>query len=113
MPRTIAAVAGGWRPGAAIDLGVAHRERSAKAERMHPLDVPGYGDEAPLAVDVIESAQLELAESHHRFDDAEHRFGDLLAQPIEFFAVRRLETPSHGFDRCRVVGRRRRRGKSL
>jgi hypothetical protein len=40
---------------------------------MHPFDVPGHGDEAPLAADAIEPAQQELAESHHRFDDAEHR----------------------------------------
>ena len=47
--------------------------RSAETERMHPLDVPGHGDEAPLAADAVEPAQQELAESHHRFDDAEHR----------------------------------------
>src|ERR1700687_181893 len=52
-----------------------YRKRSAEAERMHPLDVPGHGDEAPLAADAIEPAQQELAESHHRFDDAEHRLG--------------------------------------
>src|SRR6516164_3597740 len=28
---------------------------------------------APLAADAIEPAQQELSESHHRFDDAEHR----------------------------------------
>ena len=50
---------------------------------MHPLDVPGHGDEAPLAADAIEPAQQELAESHHRFDDAEHRLRGLLAQSVE------------------------------
>ena len=32
-------------------------ERSAaEAERIHPLDVPGHGDEAPLGADAIEPA---------------------------------------------------------
>jgi hypothetical protein len=53
-------------------------ERSAWAERVHPLDVPGHGDEeAPLAANAIEPAQQKLAESHHRFDDTEHRFTSL------------------------------------
>jgi hypothetical protein len=50
-----------------------YRNRSAEAERMHPLDVPGHGDETPLAADAIEPAQQELAESPYQFDDAEHR----------------------------------------
>src|ERR1700733_15486608 len=54
--------------------------RSAGAERIHPLDVPGHCNEAPLAADIVEPAQQELAESHHRFDDAEHRFRSLFAQ---------------------------------
>ena len=58
---------------------------------MHPLDVPGHGDEAPLAADAIEPAQQELAESHHRFDDAEHRLWGLLAQTVELFGVRRRQ----------------------
>src|SRR5271163_2827353 len=66
-----------------------------------------------LAADAIEPAQQELAESHHRFDDAEHRLRGLLAQSVELFALRCPQTPSHGFDRCRVFRRRRRRGKSL
>src|ERR1700681_697204 len=65
-----------------------YRKRSAEAERMHPLDVPGHGDEAPLAADAIEPAQQKLAESHHRFDDAEHRLRGLLAQSVELFALR-------------------------
>src|ERR1700686_1537180 len=71
-----------------------YRKRSAEAERMHPLDVPGHGDEAPLAADAIEPAQQELAESHHRFDDAEHRLRGLLAQTVELFALRCPQTPS-------------------
>jgi hypothetical protein len=41
-----------------------YRKRSAEAERMHPLDVPGHGDEAQLAADAIEPAQQELVETH-------------------------------------------------
>jgi hypothetical protein len=62
-----------------------YRKRSAEAERMHPFDVPGHGDEAPLAADAIEPAQQELAESHHRFDDAKHRLRGLLAQSVKLF----------------------------
>src|ERR1700681_1477910 len=79
-----------------------YRKGSAEAERMHPLDVPAHGDEAPLAADAIEPAQQELAESHHRFDDAEHRLRGLLAQTVELLALRCPQTPGHGFDRCRV-----------
>ena len=56
---------------------------STGRQRKHPLDVPGHGDEVPLATDVVEPAQQELAESHHRFDDAEYRFRGLLAQTIK------------------------------
>ena len=72
-PKNIAAIArsvGGEifrhpRRGSSAALG----ERSAQAERIHSLDVPGHGDEAPLAANAIESTQQELAESDHRFDD--------------------------------------------
>src|ERR1700686_725716 len=87
-----------------------YRKRSAEAERVHPLDVPSHGDEAPLAADTIEPAQQKLTESHHRFDDAEPRLGRLLAQTIEFLSLRGAQTPRHGFDRGRVF---RRRGKPL
>src|ERR1700693_3118213 len=90
-----------------------YRKRSAEAERIHSLDVPGHGDEAPLAADAIEPAQQELAESHHRFDDAEHRFRGLRAKTIALFARGRPQTPSHGFERRRIFRRRRRGGKSL
>ena len=64
---------------------------------MHPFDVPGHGDEAPLTADAIEPTQQELAESHHRFDDAEHRLRGLLAQTVELFALWCPQTPGHGF----------------
>src|SRR6202158_3883550 len=81
--------------------------RSAAAEHKHSLDVPGHGDEAPLAANLVEAAQQELAESHHRFDDAKHRFRGLLARTIDFFALRCPQTPSHDFERCRIFRRRR------
>jgi hypothetical protein len=37
--------------------------RSAAAEHKHSLEVPGHGDEAPLAANLVEAAQQELAES--------------------------------------------------
>jgi hypothetical protein len=52
-------------------------ERSAEAERIHSLDVPSHGNEAPLAANAVEPAQQKLAESHHRFDDAEHWIPEL------------------------------------
>ena len=65
-PKNIAAIARGGsgeifghpRRGWSAALG----ERSAQAERIHSLDVPGHGDEAPLAANAIESTQQELAE---------------------------------------------------
>ena len=55
---------------------------------MHPLDVPGHSNQAPLATDAIEPAQQELSETHHRFDDAEYRLRGLFAQTVELFALR-------------------------
>ena len=31
-------------------------------------------DQVPLTFDLVEAAQVELSEAHHRFDDVEHRF---------------------------------------
>src|SRR5450759_190377 len=87
--------------------------RSAGAERKHPLHVPGHCNEAPLTADVVEPAQQELAESHHGFDDSEHRFRGLFAQGVLLFAVWRPQTIRHGLDGCRVFRRRRRSGKTL
>jgi hypothetical protein len=64
------------------------RKRSTEAERIHPLDVPTHGDEAPFAANAIETAQQELTESRHRFDNTEHRFRGLLAQGVELLALR-------------------------
>src|ERR1700680_2744221 len=73
--------------------------RSAAAERKHSLEVPGHGDEAPLAANLVEAAQQELAEAHYRFDDAEHRFRRLLAQAVKLLALRGAQPPRHPLDR--------------
>ena len=57
----------------------------------HPLHVPGYGREAPLAANSIESAKQELSEPERRLDDAEHWLGRMLAQAVECLALGRLE----------------------
>ena len=79
----------------------------------HPLHVPRHGNEGPLTLDIFEPTQQELAEAHHRFDDPEHRLRDLLAQGIELLAFGRLQTVAHGFERRRVLRRRRYFGKAL
>ena len=50
----------------------------------HALQVPGHGHEVPLAADMIEPAQQELAESQHGLDDAEHRFRGVFALSVSF-----------------------------
>ena len=55
------------------------------------MAVPRFGV-GRLAADVIEPAQQELSESHHRFDDAEHQLRGLFAQTVELFALRCPQT---------------------
>ena len=64
--------------------------RSAGLHREHSLAVPAHRHQIPLAFDVIEPLQQALAIAHHRFDDAEHGFWSLLAQPVEFFPTKTL-----------------------
>src|SRR4051812_26434899 len=52
-------------------------------EGEQPLQIVGHGDQGPLAVDLVETSQQELAEAEHRLDDAEHRFGGVLAQGVQ------------------------------
>src|SRR5712675_2005712 len=68
--------------------------RGIKGEQ--PLHVPSHGHQAPLASDPIETAQQELPEAEHRFDDAEHRLRRLLAQGISFL-------PSGVISRCAMA----------
>jgi hypothetical protein len=62
---------------------------------------------------MIEAAQQKLAESQHGFDDAEHRFRDVLALGVELSALQRLQAVGHGLDRRRIVRRGRCLGKAL
>src|SRR5882757_10240183 len=86
---------------------------SGGRQGVHSLHVPRHGDEAPLTLDIVQPTQQELAEAHHRFDDPEHWFRGLLAQGVELLAFRRLQTVAHGFERRRVLWRRRYLGKAL
>jgi len=49
----------------------------------------------PLADDSIEAAQQELPKADRRFDDAEDRFGYLLALCVEPFALGRRQALAH------------------
>lgn len=64
---------------------------SARLESEHSLDVPAHRHQVPFPFDVPESPQQALSISHHRFDDAEHRFGGLLAQRVQLPASRGLQ----------------------
>ena len=86
---------------------------SGGGEGEYSLYVPGHGHKAPLAAHVFEPPQRKLAESEHRFDDAEHRFRRLFAQGVESPALRRLQPIRHGFDRRRIFRRRRHRLEAL
>ena len=63
------------------------RASGGTGEGEQPLHVVGHGHQVPLAADIVEAAEQELAEPQYRFDDAEHRLGGLLAQGIELFAL--------------------------
>ncbi len=76
-------------------------------EDKHPLQVPGHGDEAPFAARALEAAQQELARAQHRFHDAEHRLGRVLAQRLELAAFGGLEPVGHGVEGRRILARRR------
>ena len=79
-----------------------------------PLDVPAQAHQIPLAFDVFESSQQALSVAHHRFDEAEHRFRGLLAQPIQRFPTRHAQSVRHFLKRRRRVGRGLwNRGKAL
>src|SRR5258708_36470002 len=84
--------------------------RGIKGEQ--PLHVPSHGHQAPLASDPIETAQQELPEAEHRFDDAEHRLRRLLAQGIELLAVWCHQPVRHGLDRRGVLWSGRHRSKT-
>ena len=49
------------------------------AQFGHALQVPRQADQRPLARDLLQTAQRELAKTHDRLDDAEDRLDGLLA----------------------------------
>src|SRR5688572_32698828 len=50
---------------------------SQPTQREHASDVPAHRHQIPLAFGALKAPQQELAETHHRFDDSEHRLGGL------------------------------------
>src|SRR6201992_3661165 len=80
------------------------RGSGSGCEGEQPLHVVGHGHEVPLAADVVEAAEQELAEAERRFDDTEHRFGRVLAQRIQRSALRCLQPMRHRLNR-RWIGR--------
>src|SRR5450759_4752888 len=74
----------------------------------HSLDIPCHRDQRPLSLHGRQATQQELPETHHRLDDAEHRFHRLLAQSVELAPFSRLEPMLHPvYCAGRLVQRRR------
>src|SRR4051794_11335994 len=78
---------------------------STRLKGKQSLDVPTQGHQTPLAFDILESSQQTLPISHHRFDDAKHRFGCLFAQGVQLSALWRLQPMRHLLQRTRRAGR--------
>ena len=73
-------------------------------ESEDPLQVPGHCHQAPLAADLVEPAQQELAKAENRFDDPEHRLRGVLSPGVELLAFGRGQAVRHGVDWGRVSG---------
>jgi hypothetical protein len=68
---------------------------------MHPLDVPGHSNQAPLAAEAIEPAQQELSESITDLMIPTPALESACAdRRVVCLAV--SAAPGHGFDRRRV-----------
>jgi hypothetical protein len=63
--------------------------------------------------DIVERAHQKLADTQHRFDDAEHRLLGLFTEGVELLAVRRLKVMRHGLDRAWIFRRGRGLGEAL
>ena len=50
-----------------------------RAQNRHAFQIPCQAHQGPLVLDVVQTAGEELAQSHHRFDDAEDRLHALFA----------------------------------
>src|SRR5215217_8354801 len=89
------------------------RGSGSGCESEQSLHVVGHGHEVPLATDVVEATQQELAEPECRFDDAEHRLGRVLAQGVQRPALGCLQPMRHRLNRGWMVRRRRGGGEAL
>lgn len=74
-----------------------HHFRSLRAQYGHAFQVPRQANQRPLMASVGKPAQHELAESHHRLDDPEHRFDRLLAQRVGSTTVACAQPVLHHF----------------
>src|SRR5665213_4492199 len=77
----------------------------AGLHREYSPDVPAHRHQIPFAFDVLETSQQALSIAHHRFDDAEHRFGRLFTQPVQPFTPRGLQPIRHLLQRRRGLRR--------
>jgi len=50
-----------------------------QAQHGHAFQIPRQTDQGPLAFDLLQTTQEELAKPHDGFNDAEHRLHGLLA----------------------------------
>jgi len=62
---------------------------------MEPLQIVGDADQRPFPRHGLQSTQQELAEAHHLFDDAKHRFHRGFAPCVDRLAFRRLQPVAH------------------
>jgi len=83
------------------------------AQYGHAFQIPRQASQGPLAFHLLQAAQQELAESHDRFDDAEHRLHGLFAQGVPLPARLGLELVRHLFQGRCVGGERLRLGEAF
>src|SRR6185369_10199238 len=85
-----------------------HGQAGSGGQREHTLYVPAQVHKLPLALHLLQSAQAELSESHHRLDDPEHRLGRAFTQRVARSALGSFEAVTHADERISVVGQGRR-----
>ena len=101
---------GGLRAQNGVRAGVPAR---LSRQYRHPFDIPCHRDQVPLSSHRAQPTQQELAEAHHRFDDAKHRLDCLLTQAIELASLNGLEAVLHPIHRAGRLGQCRRFGESI
>src|SRR6266496_4498064 len=73
---------------------------------MEALEIEGQTDQTPLASGSLLTAQRELAEAQHLFDDPDHRFYGAFACTVDRFAQSGLELVRHLDLGVSILGRR-------